>query len=96
VKAASVKAAPPPPKREGRDEPEAQARKLTWKQARELESLEKTIAGLETQKAALGRQVNAVGGDYERLNELAEELKSVESELERARARWLELSELEN
>jgi hypothetical protein len=40
--------------------------------------------------------VNAVGGDYERLNELAEELKSVESELERAMARWLELSELEN
>jgi ATP-binding cassette subfamily F protein uup len=96
VKAAPEKAASPPPKREGRDEPEAQALKLTWKQARELESLEKTIAGLETQKAALGRQVNAVGGDYERLNELAEELKSVESELEGAMARWLELSELEN
>ena len=47
-------------------------RRLTWKEQRELESLEARIEELEAQKAALQAQINASGSDYVRLSKLAE------------------------
>jgi len=73
---------------------EPRSRKLTWKEARELETVEALVAELETEKARLEEAINQAGGDYERLRELAEQLGSLEAELESHLARWLELSEI--
>ncbi|NIV97850.1 hypothetical protein GWN26_01345 [Candidatus Saccharibacteria bacterium] len=71
-----------------------QPRKLTWKEARELEELEETIARLEAKKAEIGAEINRAGGDYEQLQNLTESLRIVEVDLENAMVRWVELSEL--
>jgi ATP-binding cassette subfamily F protein uup len=70
------------------------ARKLTWKEARELEALEAHIEEGENEKARLLEAMNAAGGDYLRLQSMAEQLEGVEQVLEDALARWFELSEL--
>ncbi|MCI0393458.1 MAG: ABC-F family ATP-binding cassette domain-containing protein [Chloroflexi bacterium] len=80
-----AKAPAPPPEKE-------RPRKLTWKEARELEALESSIEALEARKAALAEAINTAGGDYERLPALVEELRAVEAELEKALGRWLVLS----
>ena len=72
---------------------ESGPRKLTWKEQRELEALETRIEGLEARQAALQSEVNASGDDYLRLQDLAEQLLVLETELDEAMTRWLELSE---
>jgi ATP-binding cassette subfamily F protein uup len=74
---------------------EPRPRKLTWKEARELEKVETEVAEMESEKARLAEAINQAGGDYERLQTLAEQLESLEAELESRLARWLELSEIE-
>ena len=69
-------------------------RRLTWKEQRELESLEARIEELETQKVALQTEINASGSDYVRLGELADQLRAAEAEADAASERWLELAEL--
>jgi hypothetical protein len=58
-----------------------------------LEGLELEIAELERKKGEISHSVNAAGGDYEALQRLTEALEAVETELEKAMLRWLELSE---
>jgi ATP-binding cassette subfamily F protein uup len=67
------------------------ARKLTWKEQREMEALEARIADLEAQMAALHAEIDASSGDYLRLQALAERLAAAESELDDAMARWMEM-----
>jgi len=69
-------------------------RRLTWKEQRELESLEVRIEELEAQKAALQVEINASSSDYVRLGELADQLRGAEAEADAASERWLELAEL--
>ena len=69
-------------------------RRLTWKEQRELESLEAGIEELEEQKAALQAQINTSGSDYVRLAELADQLRAAEAELEAAAERWFALAEV--
>ncbi|MFN8457937.1 MAG: ABC-F family ATP-binding cassette domain-containing protein [Anaerolineae bacterium] len=69
-------------------------RKLTWKEQRELEELEAQIERMESQKATLQADINASGGDYVRLQRLAEQFHGLETELEIKLTRWLELSEV--
>ncbi|MFZ0547894.1 MAG: ABC-F family ATP-binding cassette domain-containing protein [Candidatus Promineifilaceae bacterium] len=71
----------------------SQSQKLTWKEARELEALETTIAELEERKAELGQKINSAGGDYEQLQQLTDDMKLVEAKLDGSMLRWLELSE---
>jgi ATP-binding cassette subfamily F protein uup len=75
----------------GREAAGQTARKLTWKEQRELETLEARIAGLEDQMAALHTEIDASSGDYLRLQELAERLAAAEGELDEAMGRWLEM-----
>jgi ATP-binding cassette subfamily F protein uup len=72
----------------------AQARRLSWKEQRELEGLESQIAGLEEEKTQALDEMNRCGDDYRRIQALAEHLQSVEERLDGALARWLELSEI--
>ena len=69
-------------------------RKLSWKEARELERVEGRIAELEQEKEQLSEQINEVGGDYELLGELAGRWEGIEAELDEGMERWLVLSEL--
>lgn len=67
--------------------------KLTWKERRELETVEAALADLEARKATLAAEMNAAGGDYVRLGTLSAEYEAVSAEYDTALERWLELSE---
>jgi ATP-binding cassette subfamily F protein uup len=77
------------------DDDRSRPRKLTWKEARELESLEARIAELEGEKADLEQAINNAGSDYQLLQSLAGRLQEQDALLEGKMARWLELSEFE-
>ncbi|MGB3717070.1 MAG: ATP-binding cassette domain-containing protein, partial [Candidatus Promineifilaceae bacterium] len=70
------------------------SRTLTWKEVRELETLESEIGRLEAKKDQIEEAINDAGGDYELLQELSEKLLSLEEKLEKDVARWMELSEI--
>jgi ATP-binding cassette subfamily F protein uup len=70
------------------------ARKLTWKEQRELETLEARIAELEQQKTDLTENMAASGDDYLALQRLSEQLDGVEDQLSAALDRWFQLSEI--
>ncbi len=84
--------AKPTPRPERRRDPAP--RKLSWKEQREVETLEARIAELEARKPVLAEAMSECGGDYQRLQSLADELEAVNAELERALARWFELAEI--
>jgi ATP-binding cassette subfamily F protein uup len=79
-----------PPKREEK----LHSTKLTWKEQRELEDLETQVETLEAQKAFLEAEISSSGSDYVRLQALAEQLQTLEADLETILTRWFELSEL--
>ena len=81
----------PPAKRD----PVPRARSLTWKERRELESLEGGMAELEERVGALESEINASGDAYERLRKLAVDLERLREQLALAEERWLELSEIQ-
>jgi ATP-binding cassette subfamily F protein uup len=81
-------AAPAAPK------PTSTNRKLSWKEQRELESLEARIAELESAKTTLTDAINAGGSDYQRLQAMGAELAALDGELESILMRWYELAEL--
>jgi ATP-binding cassette subfamily F protein uup len=70
------------------------SRKLSWKEQRELETLEAQINELEAAKRALAANINTSGADFLRLQALTNELERVQAELATAEERWLELSEI--
>ena len=72
---------------------EQQEKRLSWKERREMEGLETRITELEAEKAHLAAAINESGDDHVRLQELAGELESVESKMEKAMARWIELAQ---
>jgi ATP-binding cassette subfamily F protein uup len=74
--------------------PLARPRKLTFKEARELQDLEKRIAALEAEQATLHVRVNAAAGDYQELLRLTAELERVDAALAAAVERWAELAEI--
>lgn len=71
-----------------------EARKLSYKERRELEQLEVKIMELEAEKETLAAQINASGGDYQRLQALSQTLAQLEADLDAAIERWAELSEI--
>ena len=74
--------------------PASKPRKLTFKEARELQDLEARIASLEAEQARLADQISAVSGDYQALAQLTAELERVGQELEQAVERWAVLAEI--
>jgi ATP-binding cassette subfamily F protein uup len=94
-KAATAEEKKPAPERERTPAPTSQ-RRLSWKEARELEDVENRISALEEEKAKLEKAVNEAGADYVLMQSLAEQLSAIEAELEDKMGRWLELSEIEH
>ena len=72
----------------------ARPRKLTWSEQQELVQLEARLEALESERRELQGQINRSGDDYRQLQALAEQLQTVEAELETISERWLELAEV--
>jgi ATP-binding cassette subfamily F protein uup len=66
--------------------------RLTWKEQRELESLEAQIAELEDRKFSLLDEINRISDNYQRLQDLSIQVTALEATLEAALNRWFELS----
>lgn len=67
--------------------------KLTFKEQKELESLEKEIAVLEKDKSAILEKLNSGMLDPGKLQEESEKFANIEKLLEEKEERWLDLSE---
>jgi ABC transport system ATP-binding/permease protein len=94
--AAAAVAAAPSPIKAARTAVVANRSSLTWKESRELETLERTIAALEEKRDVVQTAINNSGANYQQLNQLAEKLAQLEGELDTAVNRWLELEERRN
>ena len=70
-------------------------RKMSFKEKRELEEIERELETLEGKKDSLTRQLNSGEGDHQDLAQWGTELQIVEKEIDAKEMRWLELSELE-
>lgn len=69
--------------------------KLSYKERREFEQLEKEIAELEVEENKLNALLNSGTSDYEALQEASVRLSSVMEALDKKSNRWLELSEFQ-
>ncbi|GGA27328.1 ABC-F family ATP-binding cassette domain-containing protein [Okeania sp. KiyG1] len=70
-------------------------RKLSSKEKREYENLEKKIAQLEAEKAKYENELyNAPPGEVSEVQKLHEKVESLEKEIDTATERWLELAEI--
>jgi ATP-binding cassette subfamily F protein uup len=74
--------------------PQSKPRKLTFKEARELQDLEQRIPALEAEQATIQSQINAASSDYQALMRLTAELERIGAALEAAVERWVELAEI--
>jgi ATP-binding cassette subfamily F protein uup len=67
--------------------------KLSFKEQKEFETLEKEIQDLEQNKLGLIEQLNAGHEDFHKLSQWATQIEEIKNSLEEKEARWLELSE---
>jgi ATP-binding cassette subfamily F protein uup len=67
--------------------------KLSFKEQKEFEDLEKEMAELEFKKVALIEKLNRGSGDFQLLADWAKEIEEIKNTLEEKELRWLELSE---
>ncbi len=68
--------------------------KLSFKDAKELETLEKEIAVVEQQLSEKNSLLNAVGIESAKLNEIIQQITALNSKLDEKSIRWIELTEL--
>ena len=73
--------------------PSSPKKKLSFKEQRELETLEKEIASLEQEKAALEEKMSGGSLPYEELQKASGRHREISEELDTKEMRWLELSE---
>jgi ATP-binding cassette subfamily F protein uup len=71
-------------------------RKLSFKEKRELETLETKIPELETEKSTIEQKLyrNPPSG-FSEVQSLSEQLASLEEQIETSTIRWMELSEID-
>ena len=72
-----------------------EARRLTYKERKELEALEATIAALEAEKTELETALCSGTLSVDALTEKSKRLPVLQEELDAAEMRWLELSDIE-
>lgn len=92
--AAEKKATAPQPAKPQEAKPrEQQKHKLTYKEQKELESLEERIPLLEAEKAGLENEMNSGTLPYDKLQAAAEKIGALIAEIDTLELRWLELQE---
>lgn len=79
-----------------KDEPSSEKKKLSFKEKQEFEQLQPEIQKLEKSKAELTSQLNSGISDHQQLQQLAQEIKQLDEQIDAKTLRWLELSELNN
>jgi ATP-binding cassette subfamily F protein uup len=84
-------AAPPAKEGQGRG---VSPRKLTYKEKREMEQLEKDIAALETEQKQIEEALCGGTTSVEEITRLSKRLPVLKDELDEKSMRWLELSEV--
>jgi ATP-binding cassette subfamily F protein uup len=67
--------------------------KLSFKEQKEFEELEKEMANLETEKEVLIEKLNQGSEDFQQLTDWAKAIEDIKNKLEEKEMRWLELSE---
>ncbi|MEO0854749.1 MAG: ABC transporter ATP-binding protein, partial [Cyanobacteria bacterium J06648_11] len=74
----------------------SRARKLSYKERRELETLETRIPELEEQKVAIEKELygQSSGSGFTDLTSLSEQLAAIDRDIDTSTERWLELSEI--
>ncbi len=73
----------------------SESRKLSYKEKREFEALEKEIEVLEAEKSKLSRMMDEGGNDFEALGAWAKRIAEIDALLEVKEMRWLELDEFQ-
>jgi ATP-binding cassette subfamily F protein uup len=73
----------------------AEKRKLSYKEKRELESLDKDIAQLTEEKKLVTEKLNSGGTPFDELQKLSLRIGEIDRLLDEKELRWLELSEAE-
>jgi len=74
----------------------SQKKKLSYKEQREFELLEKELSDLEEEKRRISERLSAANVDFEELQKLSERIGEVSSLIDEKELRWLELSELKS
>lgn len=74
--------------------PPSRPRKLTYKEQKEMEQLEKSMEELNAEKLELESLMNGGSADYQAILSASERYKALKDELDMAELRWLELSEI--
>jgi len=69
-------------------------RKLSWKEQRELETIEAQIETWETAKAEAIDAMNQCGDDYLKLQKLNDQVNALDEKLESILERWMELADI--
>jgi len=91
---AKVRAAETKKLTEEKTEVKKEKKKLSYKEQREFEQLEKDIPALELEKTAISEKMSNPSLAYEELQKLSARITEVTNLLEEKEMRWLELSEL--
>ncbi len=68
-------------------------RKLSFKEQRELEEIERDLASLGEERAALEAELSAGEADYGRLTEISQRIEQIIALIDEKEMRWLELNE---
>jgi ATP-binding cassette subfamily F protein uup len=68
--------------------------KLSFKEQKELETLEKEIADTEKKIKSLSEEMNSGISDHQRLSELAQQIQVLNDRVNEKSMRWMELTEL--
>lgn len=68
--------------------------KLSFKETKELETLEKEIAETENKIKSLSEEMNSGISDHQRLSELAQQIQVLNNQVDEKSMRWMELTEL--
>lgn len=76
-----------------KEQRQEEKRKLTYKEKLEFEKLEIDIEEMESRKKELSEKLNNPTLEYDKIEEISNEISSVVSELDLKTERWLELSE---
>ena len=74
----------------------SQKRKLSYKEKREMEQLEKDIAALEEEKKKIEEALCGGTTSVDEITAMSKRLPVLNEELDEKSMRWLELSEIDN
>jgi ATP-binding cassette subfamily F protein uup len=76
------------------DKPKERVRKFTFKEQREFEQIDDTIAGVEQALRQIAANINNAGSNFELLAQLISQQQQLERDLEELLERWTYLNEL--